>query len=205
MPRLARLIIGLVFLLVAGGLVVASILLNFILPDRFASTALILTGAQDPTLLGTQLGELNSTKTLEQVITNLHLNKKWAERYKEESDFTTEQTLGILRTQTKISQSKGTYLIQITVTDDDRLEAANIANEIVGVYRTSSFAAKSPPVQILETAQPSFRPQRKVNPLAFLWGLIIGGFGVFLLVSAARSPRSTPRALKIVKNKNALA
>jgi capsular polysaccharide biosynthesis protein len=197
MPRLAQIIIGLVLLLIATGLVVSLMVLNFLLPDRFASTVRILTGAQDPALLRTQIEEINSNKILTQVITNLNLNKKWAERYKEESDFRTEQTLGILRTHTKISQSKGTHILQTTVTDDDRTDAANIANEIAKVYTTSSFATKSTPVQILEAAQPSFRPERKVNPLAFLLGLLIAGYGLFLLVRAARNRRSTPPALNI--------
>ena len=197
MPRLTRIIIGLILLMVAGGIVVSAMVLNFILPDRFTSTVRILTGAQDPALLRTEIEEINSNKILTQVITNLNLNKKWAERYKEESDFRTEQTLGLLRTHTKISQSKGTYLIQITVTGDDRTDAANIANEIAKVYRTSTSTSKSTPVQILEAAQPSYRPERKANPLTFLWGVIIAGYGLFLLVRAARNRRSTPPVLNI--------
>jgi capsular polysaccharide biosynthesis protein len=195
MPRLAQIIVGLILLVAAGGILVSAIVLNFLLPDRFASTVRIVTGAQDPALLRTRIEEINSNKILAQVITNLNLNKKWAERYKEESDFRTEQTLGILRTHTKISQSKGTHLIQITVTDDDRTDAANIANEIAKVYRASTSASKSTPVQILEAAQPSYRPERKVNPLTFLWGFIIAGYGLFLLARATRNRHSTPPVL----------
>jgi capsular polysaccharide biosynthesis protein len=188
-------ILGLVLLIVAAGLVISSLLANFMLPDSFASSALIVTGAQDPTLLQTQIEELLSAKILSEVITNLHLNKKWAERYKEESDFQTEQTLGLLRTQTKISQAKGAWLIRITVTGEDRFEAANIANEIAKVYAASSFVPKSSPVQILETAQPSFRPERPSNAFTWIAGLLIAGFGFQLLIRAARDRHPTPPPL----------
>ena len=193
MPRIAQTIIVSFLLLFAGALAVSSLFMSFLVTDRFVSTVRLHTETQDPTLLRTQIEEINSTKILSQVITNLNLNKKWAERYKEENDFRTEQSIGLLRSQLEVAQSKGTYLMDVRVTDDDRGDAANIANEIAMVYITSDFAAKSPP-QIVEAAQPALRPRSKRSNFAFLLSAVIAGFGLFLAIRSVwrRPPRPPP-------------
>ncbi len=184
--------IGIV-LLVAGVLIVASsILFAFIAPSTFASTVRILTGTQDPIALRTEIEELNSSRILAQVVTNLNLNKKWAERYKDEGEFRTEQTVSMLKGQMKVSQAKNTYLIQITIRDVDRVEAASIANEIAKVYKGSGLAAKAAPVQILEAAQPAYRPERPNTMFPLLGGLASGGCGLAMILTSNRKRADFP-------------
>ena len=180
MPQAARVIVGAVLLVIGLGILASSILMNFMLPETFASTVRIVTGVHEPTSLQTQIEQLGSSRILGQVITNLNLNKKWAEHHKEENDFRTEQTIGILRSQTAISQVNNTDLIQITVRNQNPIEAASIANEIAKVYASSALAAKGPPVQILEAAQPSLRPERP-NSFGLIAGLIFIGCGVVVI------------------------
>jgi capsular polysaccharide biosynthesis protein len=195
MPRIAQAILGAVMLLFAGILIVTSVSVGFILPDHYVSTVRIRTGTQDPTLLRTQIEEINSASILSQVITNLHLNKKWGDRYKEGNDFRTEDSTMLLRSQTKISQIKGTYLIQISVTDEERGEAANIANGIATVYINCDLAPKSPPALIVEAALPAALPESQRSNFALLLSAIIAGVGLFLLVRSGAKRRSRPPLL----------
>ena len=149
--RIRKTVILAVFLLVA----ITTTLVTFILPESFASTVRMkvekdasdiggglkdnLGGSAgfDPYWVQDQFETIQSKLILYQVITNMHLNKKWAEKYKEEGDFKTEQTYGLLKSKVDVRQSRGTSLIEIRVLSEDKGEAADIANEIAEVYRQS--------------------------------------------------------------------
>ena len=123
--RIRKTVILAVFLLVA----ITATLVTFILPESFASTVRIkvekdsqdvrgleqggLVGGFDPYWVQDQFETLKSKLILYQVITNLNLNKKWAEKFKEEGELRTEISYMILKNKTDVQQSRNTSLIEI--------------------------------------------------------------------------------------------
>ncbi len=154
--RIRKTVIIAVFLLVA----ITTTLVTFILPESYSSTVrmrvdknvtdvggLFTTDqrnstAFDPYWVETEFQTIQSKSILYQVITNLDLNKKWAERFKEPLPLSTDLTFGILKHQIQVSQTRNTSLIEITVFSEDPQEAADIANEVAKVYRQSRLDQK---------------------------------------------------------------
>jgi len=145
--RIRKTVILAVFLLVA----ITTTLVTFVLPESFASTVRMkvekdapdvggLAGDRvaagfDPYWVQDQFETIQSKSILYPVITNLSLNKRWAEKLKEETDLRTEMTYLMLKNKIDVHQSRNTSLIEVKVFSDDRNEAAVIANEIASVYR----------------------------------------------------------------------
>ncbi len=152
--RIRKTVIIAVFLLVA----ITTTLVTFILPESFASTARIEVEkdapdvqsfdnrssyqAYDPYWIETEFQKIQSKSILHQVITNLHLNKKWAEKFKEEGELQTDITYNLLKRVVDVRQSRNTSLIEIKVFSEDRYEAPQIANEIAKVYRDYRLALR---------------------------------------------------------------
>jgi len=146
--RVRKTVILAVFLLVA----ITTTLVTFILPPTYASTARIsvqkdatdiqsLGGAPtysgfDPYWVQTEFEKIQSKVILYEVITNLDLNRKWGEKFKE-GDLRTDITYKLLRRQIDVSQSRNTSLIEVKAFSEDASEAAVIANQIAEVYRKS--------------------------------------------------------------------
>ncbi len=150
--RIRKTVIIAVFLLVA----ITTTLVTFILPESFSSTVRIkvekdaqdvaglgeraLSTSFDPYWIQTEFETIQSKSVLHQVITNLNLNKKWAEKFKETGWLRTDLTFGILKRQIDVRQSRNTSLIEIRVFSEDKVEASVIANEIASVYRESRLS-----------------------------------------------------------------
>jgi len=97
--------------------------------------------AEPPAWLRSVLGangvrNIQSKLILNQVITNLTLNRKWAEKMKVD-ELPTDLSYSILKHMTDVRQSRNTSLIEIRVISEDRNEAAVIANEIAKVYKNT--------------------------------------------------------------------
>ncbi len=145
--RIRKTVILAVFLLVA----ITTTLVTFILPESYSSMARIsvekdmpdidpiggraIAPGFDPYFIQTEFEKIQSKSVLHQVITNLDLNHKWAEKYKEAGALKTEVTYQILKKMIEVSQSRNTSLIEIKAYSEDKDEAAMIANEIAKVYR----------------------------------------------------------------------
>src|SRR6185369_10286846 len=145
--RIRKTVILAVFLLVA----ITTTLVTFVLPESFASTVRMkvekdapdvgtLSGDRvasgfDPYWVQDQFETIQSKSILYTVITNLNLNKRWAEKLKEETDLRTEMTYLMLKNKIDVRQTRSTSLIEVKVFSDDKNEAAVIANEIAAVYR----------------------------------------------------------------------
>ena len=153
--RVRKTVIIAVFLLV----VITTTLVTFILPESFSSTVRIRVdkdisdvnawGEQrsisqfDPYWIQTEFETIQSKLILHQVITNLNLSKKWAEKLKEGSEpLPIDFTYAMLKRQVDVSQTRNTSLIEIRVFNRDKFEAAEIANEIARVYRETRFSQK---------------------------------------------------------------
>ena len=150
--RIRKTVILAVFLLVA----ITTTLVTFVLPPRYASTVRIAVekdatdidplsgprnvGGFDPYWVQNQFEKIQSKSILHQVITNLHLTKKWGEKFKEG-----ELPLGVafyfLKKDLTVSQSRNTSLIEIKVESDTPEEAAEIAQKIAEVYRDSRLSS----------------------------------------------------------------
>src|SRR5436190_7190794 len=153
--RIRKTVILAVFLLVA----ITTTLVTFVLPESFASTVRMKVEKDTPDVAGIggerpylpfdpywvqdQFETIQSKSVLYTVITNLHLNKVWAEKLKEEGDLRTEITFNLLKRKITVKQSRNTSLIEVKVLSDDKNEAATIANEIANVYREHRLKARS--------------------------------------------------------------
>jgi len=83
---------------------------------------------------------LQSKSVLNAVITNLNLNRKWAERFNKRSELDLVMTCRLLQKRVEIRLGRRTPfienpLIEIRVSSEGKVEAAAIANEIATVYR----------------------------------------------------------------------
>src|SRR5437899_4691594 len=145
--RIRKTVILAVFLLVA----ITTTLVTFILPESFSSTVRMkvekdagvggfegrnVAPGFDPYWVQTEFETIQSKLILNQVITNLNLNKKWAEKMKVD-ELPTDLTYSILKRMTDVRQSRNTSLIEVRVISEDRNEAAVIANEIAKVYKNT--------------------------------------------------------------------
>jgi len=151
--RVRKAVVLAVFLLVT----ITTALVTFILPPTFASTARIsiqrdVTDIQSVNLgqgssqsysaydfafwIQTEFEKIQSKMILYPVITNLELNVKWGEKYKEGA-LRMDTTYSMLKRQIDITQSPRTSLLEIKAFSDDASEAAAIANQIADVYRQS--------------------------------------------------------------------
>ena len=146
--RVRKTVILAVFLLVS----LTATLVTFILPESYSSMVRIkvekdapdMEGIEftsrggsgfDPYWVQDQFETIQSKAILYTVITNLNLNRKWAEKFKQEGELRTEQTFSLLKNQIDVRQYRNTSLIEIRAFSEDNNEAARIANEIAKVYR----------------------------------------------------------------------
>jgi polysaccharide biosynthesis transport protein len=145
--RIRKTVILAVFLLVA----ITTTLVTFILPESYQSTVRIqvekdtpdvraLTEGSgylptfDPYWIQTEFEKIQSKTVLYQVIKNLKLNEVWARKYRDAGTLPIDVTFMILKSALDVRQSRNTSLIEIRVTSEKAVEAAQIANEIAKVY-----------------------------------------------------------------------
>ena len=134
-------ITGGIGLLVLSALLLMGGLIQFILPPVYESVARVADDMDDVrSKLGMSgafpgVGEterLQSKSVLYQVITNLDLNRRWGEKFKE-GTLGTETTYALLKGRLNVRQSPDSGIIEVRVQSDDPAEAAAIANGIAMV------------------------------------------------------------------------
>jgi uncharacterized protein involved in exopolysaccharide biosynthesis len=129
-----------VFLLVFG----ISVVITFILPESYASTARVLVEsdappnpqavAYDPYFIQTTFEIMQSQLVLNPVVDKLDLNVAWGKKYFAGQTLKTTESAEILRQRLQLAPVKNTKLIAITVYSDDKVEAAQIANAVAQSY-----------------------------------------------------------------------
>jgi len=153
--RIRKTVILAVFLLV----VITTTAVTLILPESYMSMARIevqkdstdisplMPGqnstAYDPYFLQTEFEKIRSQWVLIPVIENLKLNDKWSQRFHTEQKLKTTETYALLRRQVDVQQARNTSLIEVRAYSEDKQEAADIANEIVEVYRLKRLDQKT--------------------------------------------------------------
>src|ERR1043165_6600058 len=99
MARTGLRVIGILLIVGAVGVVVTTALVGMILPEVFSSTVRIIPSATmtDPVLIAREMEKMQSRMVLAQVVTNLSLNRRWAELFKTE-EFPPDLAVTILKT-----------------------------------------------------------------------------------------------------------
>ena len=201
----------------------ATAFVTFQLPELFASTARIKidkaeqnqpgtelpknlnsTSHYDPYLMQTEFEVAQSESVLGKVVDELNLRTKWGTRYADGSPLTTAKAIELLRRCLNLRPIRNTSLIEICVYDEDRNEAARIANAIVSAYRTTDdnrikHGSTAASITIVDKAVPSTRPARPNKPLnlaigavgGMLIALIVGGLAALISWHPRRRPRPT--------------
>ena len=82
-------------------------------------------------------GTILSEPILHQVITNLNLNRRWAEKSKPPGDLEMDRAYQLLKERTEVTPASSTNLLEIRFSSETESEAAEIANEIARVFRKS--------------------------------------------------------------------
>jgi len=152
--RIRKTVILAVFLLVT----ITTTVVTFILPKTYASTVRMkvekdtpdvagISGERislgfDPYWIQTEFEKIQSKSIIYPVITNLNLNHRWAEKFKEETDLRTDLTYELMKGKIDVRQARNTALIEIRAMSDDNKEAAEIANAIAEEYRHNRLAIR---------------------------------------------------------------
>ena len=82
----AALILGIGFLVVAVLTPLVTTVVTFILPETFASSAKVLSAADNAAWFETAAARITSRSSLNQVVTNLNLTAEWGRKYKQPDD-----------------------------------------------------------------------------------------------------------------------
>jgi polysaccharide biosynthesis transport protein len=145
--RLRKTVILAVFLLV----VITATLVTFILPESYSSTARIkverdqsdIMGMMernvgpmyDPYFIQTEFELIQSEVILSNVVAELDLNRTWGKKYKDGESLKSQESIDLLKKVMKLSPTRNTSLIEITVFDDKPDQAARIANAVAEAYK----------------------------------------------------------------------
>ncbi|MGA9778194.1 MAG: polysaccharide biosynthesis tyrosine autokinase [Verrucomicrobiia bacterium] len=136
---------------------------TFILPEFYSSTARIkiepdtisdiqgVSGGAadstyapyDPYFIQTAFEIIQDQVVLSKVIAKLDLNTEWGKRYNDGVPLQTPITMKMLERRLALDPVRNTKLIEITVYDEDKNMAANIANAIVDSYRDYRSSLRS--------------------------------------------------------------
>ncbi len=151
--RIRKTVILAVFLLV----VLTTTAVTFILPETYMSTARIEVGKDtgdvgsilgnqtplgyDPYFIQTEFEKIKSQKVLNRVIEELRLTEIWAKRYGTET-LKLAEAYKILLSQIDLRQSRNTSLIEIRAFSDVKQEAADIANKIAEIYKSTRLSTR---------------------------------------------------------------
>ena len=137
-------VIGIFFLVL-----ITAVGVTFLLPEKYESTVRIRvskdtdvaslydsthTANFDPYFVLTEFEVIKSKSVLYGVITNLNLINKWSAR-ENIPNLTLQRAYLKLLKDMDVRQFRNTELIEISVRSKDRMEAAEIANNIASAYR----------------------------------------------------------------------
>ncbi|HOW66669.1 MAG TPA: polysaccharide biosynthesis tyrosine autokinase [Candidatus Paceibacterota bacterium] len=152
--RIRKTVIMAVFLLV----VITTTAVTYILPKSYSSTVRIrvekditdipglferqTVTSYDPYFLQTEFEVIQSKAVLYNVISNLDLCSYFAKRFNIENKLETNETFLLLKKQIDVRQYRNTSIIEIRVFNEDKYQAARIANEIASQYRTNRMAQR---------------------------------------------------------------
>jgi serine/threonine protein kinase len=155
----------------------------------------------DPYLLQSEMEVVRSEAVLGRVIENLHIAERWADRYGSQAGFSNFEGIEPLRRALDVQPIRNTMLLDIRFFSQQPYDAAAVANAIAdslaqyhagqikefeqtGATRknpgTVQFTPKLCRVEIVDRAQPNFRPAHPNLPLNIALGML-GGISVGIM------------------------
>ncbi len=189
-----------------GGLTfLTAVLITLLVPKSYVSAArvrvtesapdAVSTSAHDPDFLENQFVVIQSERVLTNAMAQLRLNERWAQRFAKGGPLSADEVLVLLRQRLDVRQLRGTSLIEIRVFSEDRVEAADLANAIVGSYQAADTGCR---VESVARALPSLhavRPDWTINLgfgalLGFILGATVTGAARFRRLGPGRVARS---------------
>lgn len=147
MNRKPRRAAAIALMLLAAGLWVAAFVTVFLAPDVYEAVTLIYLekdgpdreefgeSSRDERWVVAQLERVQAKSVLHAVITNLNLQRQWAEKFKEPEPIPLPRAYALLRHRLKVVQRRDNNLVEIRVRSESPVEAASIANTIAVTYR----------------------------------------------------------------------
>lgn len=132
--------------------------------------------AFDPFHLQTQVERLVSRVVLYPVIEKLALNQSWSHPYLGQGTLKTAETYEILRDRIEVRQTRNTTLLEVRVFDQDKSVAAQIANQVVEVYRDQMAAENGGlgvRVMVVDLAEPGLKAVRPNWPMGLSIGTLV--------------------------------
>jgi len=146
---------------------------------------------------------IESPEVLQAVVTDLGLDRVWAERLSNKSDaLSSEEAVRQLKSCLRIDFKHGTNMVEVRASSDDAGEAANMANAVVRSYanvRDRQADASTRAVQILALATVPEEPSRPNKRLCYaitagaaglLSVLVVSVVEVCLLIARAEEAAS---------------
>jgi uncharacterized protein involved in exopolysaccharide biosynthesis len=195
-----RFVIG-VFLLLAGIGLAADGVSKLLQRNEYKAAATIKinpppqssSSAYDPYFLLTEFDTIQCHAVLSNVVVMLDLDELWSNKYNRGKRLSGSDTEELIRRHLDLRNIRNTTLIEISVFDNDPVEAAKLANAIARQYckfkaeefqRRASEAEKSnEPLkfQAPEVVGPAVPQMRPVRPNRYLAAVMLG-CGVFLTI-----------------------
>jgi capsular polysaccharide biosynthesis protein len=148
------------------------------------------------------------------VVEKLNLNVDWGKKYNGGMKLSTAEAAEFLRRRIMIRPVRNSQLLSITVFDEDRNEAARLANAITDTYRIlchdlreKAEGGKSTPLtatvtsmEVVSPAEPGLVPVMPDKPrnivkgalMGIFWGTAIGGVSAYVVSLFRRNARSKP-------------
>jgi capsular polysaccharide biosynthesis protein len=151
---------------------ISSIVVTFILPESYASTAHVAVKTDPPSACKV----ISSEDVLKPVIDALNLNLVWGKKYNSGNPLNQAETLKLLKSRLEVIPDRGAGVVDIRMFSEDKIEAAQIANAVADAYSSRLLSATNAAVgaQILERATPGQTPVRPNKPLNIFIGAVAG-------------------------------
>jgi capsular polysaccharide biosynthesis protein len=148
-----------------------------------------------------ELESIESPEILRGVISDLSLDKTWAERIFHQSDpLTTEEAQHYLESHLRPNFKHDSNIVEITALSDDPKEAAQIANEVVELYKVahdpraaaaaapfvqdSTRATQSSAIKVTAPAEVPFEPTLPNKRLCYGLAAALGGMLSVMIASS---------------------
>ncbi len=200
-------------------------LITFIYPETYASTATILIGSpstgDSSDLVRNEPLVITSSAVLEKTVQAMDLRDVWGKKYNNGVPINASDAVALLKARLEVSvvaghDASGRALseipLRIRTFSDNPEEAARLANGVVDAYRdfrmkeyhpadTASILMK---VTVLDRAIPAYRPVRPNKPLNMvigaLAGILLGSIIASIVLGIVAAIRKKSNAARIPQN-----
>jgi capsular polysaccharide biosynthesis protein len=174
-------VLGILFIALAVFTPLVTMMVTFILPETFASSAMILHPVTNLTSVVTAVEMVHTRSNLDLAITQLDLAAQWGIKYRQPDKLSPEKCREMLKRMSQIQLRRGTPVVEIRVFSDNKDEAATIANQLAKLYLRTT-----PGASVIEAAAPNSTPVLPNKQMNLSLSLFVGvtflvvGFGLLI-------------------------